>query len=560
VSKSVRLHVGLKTDPIQYRFSYDWLFRLLAEEGVHRVQLGTFCEIYHLPDDWFVDLRCRAEHYGLTIASVFTAHRELGGFYRPDARWQSVARRNYERLIEVGALVGASSVGSSPGAVMRDEMGTKALGTATYLGHAKELMHYAHERGVARLTIEPMSCMAEPPTLPDEIAGMAEELHRYHQANTGSTADIGYCVDVSHGYADRDRQVVHDNMALLAAALPYTTEVHLKNTDAVFESTFGFSEEERERGIVDIAAVRDLLIRHADRLPVADIIGYLEIGGPKTGRDYSDQCLEEALRASLRHVKEAFLDGGAARLADVPRTPGEVASESAAAGKVLLAPSVMCEDLCHLEDGVRRLERIGADWLHFDVADAHFVPNILLGLDVVRQLRPKTAMPFDVHLMVEDPSPFLEVLADIGVEFVSVHVEPLPHLDRVLARIHELGMKAGAALNPSTPVDALRYVVDRLDFAVLMTVNPGFAGQRLVPSALRKVADCRAFLSAHGRDIPIEVDGNVSFENIPQMVAAGGGILVCGTSSLYHRHGSLAENARRTRDAVAQGLALRAAP
>jgi ribulose-phosphate 3-epimerase len=306
VGEALHLQVGLKTDPVEYRYSYEWLFRLMAEEGVRVAQLGSFFEMYWLADSWFLELRETAERHGVRIASVFSTHRERGGFYRGDERWTAVARRAYERAIEVGALVGAPSVGCNPGAALRDRMETKDTGTACYVSQMKELMHYAREKGLERLAIEPMSCLAEPPTMPDEIRTMCEELQAYHRGHADATVEVGCCTDVSHGYADAEGTVVYGNMELFEAALPYTTEIHLKNTDAIFNSTFGFMAEEREKGIVDIGACRSLLLREAERLPVRDIVGYLEINGPKTGRDYSDRRLEQMLRESLRWCKQEF--------------------------------------------------------------------------------------------------------------------------------------------------------------------------------------------------------------------------------------------------------------
>jgi sugar phosphate isomerase/epimerase len=299
---------GVKSDPIEYRYSYEWLFRLMAEEGAPCLQLGSFFELYRLPDKWFLELREQAERYGIAIRSAFTAHRELGGFFRDEPGWESVARRSYERLIEVAALVGARHVGSNPGAVLRDQMHLKPQGIARYLRHMKELMHFAHARGIERLTIEPMSCLAEPPTLPEEIRDMAEELSAFHRDHP-DTADFGYCADVSHGYADRDGKVRHSNIELLEAALPYLVELHVKNTDALYNATFGFTEAERERGIVDLPALRDYLQANASRIPVKELVAYLEIGGPKTGRDYTDCRLESMLRESLRHMRSVFSSG-----------------------------------------------------------------------------------------------------------------------------------------------------------------------------------------------------------------------------------------------------------
>lgn len=540
------LHFGIKTDPIQYRYSYEWLFRLLAEEGVTRMQLGSFFEVYQLPDEFFRELRRKAVDYGVTFTSTFTAHRELGGFFRDDGpSWVPVARRNFERAIEVGALLGVQSVGSNPGAVLRDRMGTKAAGTATYVKHMKELMHFAADHGVPWLGIEPMSCLAEPPTLPDEQRAMAEELAAYHAANPKTTARAGLCADIAHGYADANKNIIFDNIQLLEAGLPWTHELHLKNTDKIFNATFGFTAAERERGIVDIPLIRDFLLANAHVLPVKELTGYLEVGGPKLGRDYSDGALGDILRESLRYLKDTFLAAPAKMAAPVTKTV-EVRGPA-----VLIAPSMMCADQCNLEADLRRLEATGADWLHFDVMDAHFVPNMPLGLEMIRALRPKTALPFDVHLMVDNADFFVRELVKIGVQYVSVHAEACKHLDRTLNLIREQGMKAGVALNPATPLEALDYVSESLDFVMLMTVNPGFAGQKLVPSALRKIADCRQKL---GPKMLIEVDGNVSFANIPKMVTAGADALVAGTSSVFHKDSTLAENFTITRAAIAAGL------
>jgi len=206
---------------------------------------------------------------------------------------------------------------------------------------------------------------------------------------------------------------------------------------------------------------------------------------------------------------------------------------------------------------VRELEDAGVDLLHFDLMDAHFVPNMPLGLGMLQNLRPHTTIPFDVHLMVEDNDFFIEQLAPIGVQLISVHAETATHLDRTLSLIRNHGIQAGVALNPATPLDALDYVWEQIDFVLIMTVNPGYAGQKMVPSGLRKIANCRDYLQTNGLDIPIQVDGNVSFGHIPGMVAAGAECLVGGTSSVFHRDASIVENVARTRQVIGEGLAKR---
>lgn len=227
---------------------------------------------------------------------------------------------------------------------------------------------------------------------------------------------------------------------------------------------------------------------------------------------------------------------------------------------IQIAPSIMCADLCNLEADVQALVELGVDWLHIDLMDSRFVPNMPLGLATLEQLRPRTDCPFDVHLMVEDNDFFVQQLVSIGVQQISVHAESATHLERTLGLIQEEGIRAGVALNPATPLSVLEYVLERLDFVLVMTVNPGFAGQKLVGSAFRKIADCRSFLLEHAPEVQIQVDGNVSFENIPRMVAAGADILVAGTSSLFHHGHSRAENHKQMQQAISQGrlMSLRA--
>ena len=214
---------------------------------------------------------------------------------------------------------------------------------------------------------------------------------------------------------------------------------------------------------------------------------------------------------------------------------------------------MMCVDPMNFESALRRVEALGVDMLHMDVMDARFVPNMPLGLSLIEALAPKTRLPIDVHLMVEDNDFFIGLLEKSGVAQISVHAESCPHLDRTLSRIREIGAKAGVALNPTTPLASLDYVLERLDYVLLMTVNPGFAGQKMTPASLRKIADCRAYLDRRGfSHLPIQVDGNVSFENIPAMVAAGADCLVAGTSSIFHSGAGWTENIGRVRDSISE--------
>jgi ribulose-phosphate 3-epimerase len=542
-----KFRLGVKSDPIQYRYSYDWLFRLMAEEDVHHLQLGTFFEMYDLPDAFFHELRAKARDAGIEISSVFTAHRELGGFFRDDGPgWEGVALLRFRRLIEIAGILGARHAGSNPGAVLRNRMDSKGAGLATYVKNFKELMVYAVDRGVEWLTVEPMSCLAEPPTLPLEMAELMRELDAYHAGRAGCTARPGYCVDVAHGYVDAGGSVICDHLELMRAALPWTCELHLKNTDSSYDSTFGFGHSDRERGIIEVATVREFYATHAGQLPVNGLVGYLEISGPKLGRDYSDSCLETMLRDSLRHLRDAWL--------------GEAPAVGGDSQPVQIAPSMMCVDQLNFQAAVRNVEAIGVDMLHIDIMDGQFVPNMPVGLGMVEQLAKRTRLPLDLHLMVHDNEFFINLLAGTRPGRVSVHVESCAHLDRTLSLIGELGAAVGVAINPGTSLDVLDYVLERIDYVLLMTVNPGFAGQRMTPASIRKIADCRRRLNDRGYpNVSIQVDGNVSFQNIAAMVAAGADCLVAGTSSIFHTGATWAANLRQTRESIAAGLLRRQA-
>lgn len=546
----MKLKLGIKSDPVNYRYSFPWLFRLMADNGVHSLQFGSFFEMYQLPDEWFIRLRKEAADHGIQIDSCFTAHRELGGFFREDPEWVPVARRNYERFIQIASLLGAPAVGSNPGALPRDLMGLKPAGLRCYIDNMKELMRFAHDHGIEWLTIEPMSCLAEPPTLPHEIADMAAELAAWQKENPG-TARIGYCSDISHGYWNLDQSECVSHVDLFKASLPWLYEVHLKNTDKDYGSTFGFEPANVKRGIIDVAEFRKIIHENADLIPVDTLHCYLEIGGPKLGRDYSDHQLEYQLRASLDYLKEHFIEEAPPAPEIAARAPCTLSAES---DKVLVAPSMMCVDPLNFESALRQVELLGVDMLHMDVMDGHFVPNAPMGLSVIEALCKKTRLPIDVHLMVEDNDFFVGLLKDLPIHQISVHYESCTHLDRTLSRIRESGAKAGLAINPATPLDVIEYALERIDYVLIMSVNPGFAGQKLTPAAFRKIADCRKFLDARGyTSMPIQVDGNVSFDNIPGMVAAGAGNLVAGTSSIFSKAGSWEDNLVRLKAAISEG-------
>ena len=197
---------------------------------------------------------------------------------------------------------------------------------------------------------------------------------------------------------------------------------------------------------------------------------------------------------------------------------------------VRIAPSILSADFARLGDQVALVEGAGADLIHVDVMDGHFVPNITLGPLVVKALKRVATAPLDVHLMIEDPDRYLDAFIDAGAAMISVHVEVLPHLHRTLTRIRQLGAKAGAAINPSTPISALGEVAALLDHVLVMSVNPGFGGQSFIPQSTKKVAAVRDWLLRSGSSAAIEVDGGVDATNAAELVNAGATILVAGAS------------------------------
>jgi ribulose-phosphate 3-epimerase len=215
----------------------------------------------------------------------------------------------------------------------------------------------------------------------------------------------------------------------------------------------------------------------------------------------------------------------------------------------IVSPSILSADFARLGEEARALEAAGADWLHVDVMDGHFVPNLTIGPVVVKALRPHLSIPFDVHLMIEPVDPFLEAFRAAGADHITIHPEAGPHLNRSLKRIRELGAKAGVAFNPSTPPEVIEWMLDDVDLVLVMSVNPGFGGQAFMPSQLAKIARLRSMIEASGRDIVLEVDGGVTPQTAARCLEAGATALVAGAAVFRGGEGAYAGNIRALKEA-----------
>lgn len=220
-----------------------------------------------------------------------------------------------------------------------------------------------------------------------------------------------------------------------------------------------------------------------------------------------------------------------------------------------IAPSILSADFARLGEQVREAEAAGADWIHVDVMDGHFVPNITIGPLIVRALRPVTRLPMDVHLMIEHPERYLADFAKAGADMITVHVETCLHLHRTIQQIKELGCKAGVTLNPGTPLSSLEAILPAVDLVLIMSVNPGFGGQSYIPASSHRISRLRGMLKDIGSPAEIQVDGGVNTSTIAEVLRAGATVLVVG-SAVFNERASITENIRQLRELASKAMSI----